>query len=221
MNGFKNVYSLVNNFLPEGLLKTLQDEFSDLRFTRRSGGIRNAEKKNSSIAALAKSELVLGLVQKYLAGPPRLVRSILFDKNERSNWLVTWHQDKTVAVSSKFSELGWGPWTIKDSVHHVQPPLYVLKKMISIRIHLDGAGVGNGCLKLLPGSHQHGIFQQDEINKYVKEHDPIACEVTSGSALIMYPLILHASDKALRPKRRRVIHLEYSCYELPSGVTWA
>ncbi|USD23080.1 phytanoyl-CoA dioxygenase family protein [Microbulbifer variabilis] len=214
-------YSLINDIFPEGQLEVLQNEFEDLKLARGTGGIRNVEKKHSSIAALATSDLIVNLAQRYLIQRPRLVRSILFDKNEKCNWFVTWHQDKTVAVSSKFTKSGWGPWSVKDGFHHVQPPLHVLKQMITIRIHLDDTDANNGCLKLIPGSQQHGILKKEEIYQYVKEHDPVACEAKSGSALIMYPHILHASDRALFPRRRRVIHLEYSCYELLAGVTWA
>ncbi|WP_020414888.1 phytanoyl-CoA dioxygenase family protein [Microbulbifer variabilis] len=221
MIGLEKGYSLINDILPKSQLEVLQNEFEDLKLARGTGGIRNVEKKYSSIAALATSDLIVNLAQKYLIQRPRLVRSILFDKHKKCNWLVTWHQDKSVAVSSKFTKSGWGPWSVKDGAHHVQPPLHVLEQMITIRIHLDDTDASNGCLKLIPGSHQYGIFQQDEIYKYVKLHNPIACEVKSGSALIMYPHILHASDRALCPKRRRVIHLEYSCYELPAGITWA
>jgi hypothetical protein len=44
--------------------------------------------------------------------------------------------------------------------------------------------------------------------------------VPRGGVLLMRPLLLHASQKATRPARRRVIHLEYAACDLPSGLDW-
>ena len=48
-----------------------------------------------------------------------------------------------------------------------------------------------------------------------------ACAVRAGDAVIMHPLILHASEKSRTVMHRRVVHLEFSSYELPAGVAWA
>ncbi|WP_444945288.1 hypothetical protein ACJJIP_12745 [Microbulbifer sp. VTAC004] len=89
MIGLEKGYSLINDILPKSQLEVLQNEFEDLKLARGTGGIRNVEKKYSSIAALATSDLIVNLAQKYLIQRPRLVRSILFDKHEKCNWLVT------------------------------------------------------------------------------------------------------------------------------------
>jgi hypothetical protein len=50
-------------------------------------------------------------------------------------------------------------------------------------------------------------------------HDAI-CTVPKGGALIMRPLLLHASSACAIPKSRRVIHLEFASAELPQGLDW-
>ena len=46
------------------------------------------------------------------------------------------------------------------------------------------------------------------------------CLVDRGGAVVMRPLLLHASSAATEPDRRRVIHLEYAASPLPEGLAW-
>jgi len=93
--------------------------------------------------------------------------------------------------------------------------------MVTFRIHLDDTNLENGCLKVHPESQKLGILTQADIQKYIETHTPVICEAKAGSALAMRPHILHASSKAITPSQRRVLHLEYSSFELPDGVEWA
>lgn len=63
----------------------------------------------------------------------------LFIKNYDVNWQVGWHQDKTIAVSNRIHVNGWKNWTKKGGLHHVQPSLNVLSKMVSLRVFIDDA----------------------------------------------------------------------------------
>ena len=183
-------------------------------------GIRNAEKKFDCIAKLARSENIIAKARSILGEQPQLVRAIFFDKNPDKNWLVSWHQDKTVSVNKKHNIDGWGPWSLKDNTHHVQPSESVLNNMVTFRIHLDDSNADNGCLKVIPNSHASGVLTQLEIDSLVKKAIFVECEANAGDMLIMRPLILHASSKAKLPKHRRVIHMEFSGYELPKGIDW-
>lgn len=214
-------YELICEFLSQDQLNTINNEIQSVRFPAKAGGIRNAEKKFSSIRELAGSAQLTALASKYLSGSASLVRAILFNKTNENNWLVTWHQDRTVAVSEKFKKPDWGPWSLKDQMHHVQPPVAVLNQMVTFRIHLDDSSLINGCLKVFPKSQQLGILDPGSIRAYVQDHEAVVCEAPAGSVLVMRPHILHSSGKAATPSQRRVLHLEYSSFQLPSGITWA
>jgi len=183
-------------------------------------GIRNLEKKFKSISDLSKDENILTIARNLLNNPVHLVRAIFFDKTPDKNWFVTWHQDKTVTLNKKIQSEGWGPWTIKDEIHHVQPPIAVLNSMITFRLHLDPADDKNGCLNVIPETHKLGILKQNEIDELVKTYPTVPCIVESSDAVIMRPHLLHSSSKAEKPDHRRVVHLEYSSYKLPDGVSW-
>jgi ectoine hydroxylase-related dioxygenase (phytanoyl-CoA dioxygenase family) len=187
----------------------------------RSGGIRNLEKKFASIAGLTRKSEILNVVQDPLEARCQLVRAIFFDKTPEKNWFVSWHQDRTVTLNRKADLPGWGPWTVNDGVCHVQPACAVLDHMVTIRLHLDPADESNGCLWVIPSSHRYGILRQAEIEKSVGENAAVPCTVRAGDAVLMRPHILHSSKKSIGPNHRRVVHLEFSDYQLPDGIHWA
>ena len=187
----------------------------------RRTGIRNLEKKFRSIAAVAASSTVLSIATSSLGRSAQLVRALFFDKTPERNWSVAWHQDRTVTVNRRIEMPGWGAWTRKDGVHHAQPPREALDHMVTVRLHVDDADEQGGCLYVIPGSQRLGVLTQAEIDLSVEGATPLACVVKAGDAVVMRPLLLHSSVKSRRPAHRRVVHLEYSSYELPPGVCWA
>lgn len=216
-DGFK----LIDNFISEDQINNIVNELNSFPITGKVGGLRNANAKLSTVGAYAKTECVLEHAAQFLPSRPMLVRAIIFNKTHENNWLVTWHQDKTVAVSEKFELGGWGPWSVKDGTIHAQPPLEVLDQMVTFRIHLDDSNLENGCLRVIPGSHNLGIIPQASIAEHTSPSKSHECIATRGSALVMRPHILHASSKGSQPSQRRVLHLEFSSYQLPPGITWA
>src|SRR5690606_3154716 len=112
----------------------------------------------------------------------------------------------------------YGPWTRKAGVPHVRPPLDVLRGMLTVRIHLDDCGPDDGPLAVIPRSHSGaGEGEAEETDRRLRcDLDPPAatCLVPRGGAVLMRPLILHASGSARVPGHRRVIHLEYAAEDL-------
>src|SRR6266481_4988375 len=53
------------------------------------------------VAKLAYSTHLLDFVHPHLKSEPRPVRTLYFDKTSETNWLVTWHQDLTLALHSR------------------------------------------------------------------------------------------------------------------------
>ena len=149
------------------------------------------------------------------------VRAIYFDKPHGANWKVAWHQDQTIAVNRRIDLPGFGPWSVKDGVQHVEPPTAVLERMLTVRIHLDNCGVNNGPLRVIPGSHHLGRISTEKVERLKQTHSESICTVDAGGAVLMRPLILHASSEAAAPTHRRVIHIEFASQPLPEGIEWA
>lgn len=183
------------------------------------GGARNLL-AHAPIRALATSTRVRAIAAAVLGDTCFAVRAILFDKTPSANWKVVWHQDLSIATRRRVDVQGFGPWTEKAGVAHVQPPLAVLERMLAVRVHLDPCGVDNGPVRVIDGSHQHGRLspvQIDELRRVGPERD---CLVEQGGILAFRPLLLHASAPAVAPAHRRVIHIEYAAHLLPAPLEW-
>jgi ectoine hydroxylase-related dioxygenase (phytanoyl-CoA dioxygenase family) len=170
------------------------------------------------VAAVAVLPEVLALTEN--ATLP--VRAIFFDKLPGANWHVGWHQDRAIAVREKRELPDWGPWSVKAGVVHVLPPAAILEKIVTIRLHLDPCGGDNGPLRVLPGSHLFGILGAQQIRALRAKIPEVVCQAAQGDALVISPLLLHASSPATNPSHRRVLHLEFAPRDLlPDGLAWA
>jgi ectoine hydroxylase-related dioxygenase (phytanoyl-CoA dioxygenase family) len=92
--------------------------------------------------------------------------------------------------------------------------------MISIRLHLDSCAESNGALHMIPGSHRAGRIAETEIPSMLEKSQAHACVVGRGGALLMRPLLLHASFPSKTPSHRRVIHLDFACEQLTLPLKW-
>lgn len=171
-------------------------------------------------AEVAASSSILEMIRPLLTGKPRAVRAIYFDKSKSSNWFVTWHQDLTLAVRSRIEMPGFGPWSVKKGIPHVQPPVELLETMITLRLHLDDCDMNNGALRVLPGTHVLGRLTSEAIQEQRKTRSEFVCNVPAGGALLMRPLLLHASGRSRSEVRRRVLHIEYAGFALPVPLDW-
>ncbi|KRB56316.1 phytanoyl-CoA dioxygenase family protein [Flavobacterium sp. Root186] len=148
-----------------------------------------------------------------------ITKSIYFDKPEKSNWFVAYHQDLTISVDKKIETENFENWTVKHNQFAVQPPKEILEDNFTIRIHIDTTTKDNGALKVINNSHSKGILRIENLD-FEKETETI-CEVEKGGIMIMKPLLFHASNKTTNNKRRRVIHIEFSKQQLPAGLEWS
>ena len=169
------------------------------------------------IRELARSSAIRVLVEPVLGPDCFAARGIFFDKTPDANWKVPWHQDLSIAVQNKIEVEGFGPWSEKAGAIHVQPPREILEKMLAIRLHLAPCDATNGALRVISGSHQLGKLEAAQIALETQKTGEIAA-VSSGGAMLMRPLLLHASSHS--PAHRRVIHLEFATCELPAGLRW-
>lgn len=221
-------YALVQDVFPEGTVAELRDQLADA-FTptaqagsRRGGSVyavRNAL-EIPAVRSVVEDGPLRALAHSLLRPKTFAVRAILFDKTPDANWPVPWHQDLSIAVQERRENVGWGPWSEKAGVPHVQPPTPILEQMATTRLHLDPCGPENGPLQVLPGTHRSGRLSAAEIEVEVRRHPAIVCTAGAGDILLMRPLLLHASGKAVAPGHRRVLHVEWATENLPGGLAW-
>lgn len=180
--------------------------------------IRNLLGEVPALGPLLATLALRNVLEELFPAGCHLTKAIYFDKPAGSNWLVAWHQDLMINVASRAEAPGFGPWTAKTGWVAVQPPAAVLENTVTIRVHLDDCDATNGALKVVPGSHRGGVVPAETIASHTA--GATVCAVPVGGAMLMRPLLLHASNRSTGARPRRVIHLEFSSQELPAGLAW-
>lgn len=207
-------FAIVPQVLDQAACEALCNLLGDAEGAGTRGILRIPE-----VMQLAES-LMADLVRPHLRARPVPVRGIYFDKRPETNWLVAWHQDLTLALKERVEVPGFGPWSAKESVPHVQPPVGLLEQMLSVRLHLDDADSTNGALRVLPGTHRLGRLNAEAIQSCRETREEVSCETKTGDVLLMRPLLLHASSRSTSERRRRVLHIEFAGFDLPAPLEW-
>jgi ectoine hydroxylase-related dioxygenase (phytanoyl-CoA dioxygenase family) len=189
--------------------------------SRSRAGFRHAM-RNDAVAAFAHDSRLVSLAAEILGPTPIPFRATLFDKSPTSNWLVVWHQDTALPIRERRDVAGWGPWSTKDGIAYAHAPSSALENVVALRLHLDDSTEDNGPLRVLPGTHSHGVLEDHAIHQLASKITPVDCLVPLGGIIAMKPLIVHASSKSRSPQPRRVLHIEYaSSLDLPDGLELA
>ena len=156
----------------------------------------------------------------FLPTGAQAVQCILFEKSSSKNWLVTLHQDLSIPVARRVPSLGCRGWSEKEGEVFVQPPVEVLSELTAVRLHLDDCDEGNGALRVIPGSHLLGRLSSREMLETRDRLHERAVPVSRRAALVMKPLLMHASSKSTSDHPRRVLHFVFGPRKLPEGLDW-
>lgn len=153
-------------------------------------GARGVGFRPDDVAWLAGHPVLTALSKRLAGAPTQLIRTIALDKSLAANWFVPWHQDRSDETSER--------------------PVPVLSRIVTMRVHLDDCNENSGPLEVLPGTHLAGRLERSEIARIAESVEPLLCLADRGDILAMRPLLLHRSQKARVPARRRVLHLEWA-----------
>ncbi|SHM47133.1 phytanoyl-CoA dioxygenase family protein [Flavobacterium chilense] len=222
-------FSIINNVYTENeveklisLIKNSTENKTDNPTFRKSQdlfAIRQFHKEIPETLDFIFNQNLKSIIEDIFGKGYFITKSIYFDKPEKSNWFVAYHQDLTISVNKKIEVENFENWTVKQNQFAVQPPKEVLENNFTIRIHIDKTTKDNGALKVINNSHSKGILRIENLD-FNKEKETI-CEVDKGGIMIMKPLLFHASNKTTNNERRRVIHIEFSQQQLPNGLEWS
>ena len=193
------------------------------RNTRRArAGIRHLM-NNAAVNTIAKDARMMSLARHFVGDGAVPYRATLFAKTGHANWLVAWHQDTALPLEKRFDSPGWGPWSFKEGFDYAHAPAWALSRIVALRIQLDPSTESNGPLRVIPGTHSLGVRDDDEVLRCAHGQKPVACFAPSGSAVVMRPLLIHASSKAQgNSSPRRILHIEYAeSLDLADGVRLA
>lgn len=175
----------------------------------------------SELAAILSPDSRFGhMLRPYVVAQHRPVRAILFDKSAEANWALGWHQDRTIAVRERRDVPGFGPWSVKAGVQHVEPPFEVIEHMVTARIHLDDVPKENAPLLVALGSHRMGKLRESEMSLVSSRNPTMECIASAGDVWVYSTPIVHASAASDSKTRRRVLQVDYAPFDLPGGLEW-
>ena len=177
---------------------------------------------NPAIRSLALDDRLTELAKTWIGPAAIPYRATLFEKSGTTNWLIPWHQDTALPLSNRHEAAGWGPWSQKAGATYAHAPAKALSRVIALRIHLDASEADNGPLRVIPGSHSHGVLSDREVMEFVAASHEVECHSPRGGIIAMRPLLIHSSSKAHSAEPRRVLHIEYAdCLDIGDGMRLA
>lgn len=218
-------FAVTQTTLDDAALVTLTNAFDEALVTayasdRTRAGARLSLTTDHTLATFIKDDLVSAAITNTVGSRAFIVRALLFDKSGAANWMVPWHRDVTICVKAQHNVEGFGPWSVKAGKPHVRPPVQVLRNMLTVRLHLDATDATNGALRVIPCTHHVADSWSDIKDRLPEQGEDVLCAARRGDVLFFKPLILHASDRAIQPTRRRIIHLELASAPLASPLRW-
>jgi ectoine hydroxylase-related dioxygenase (phytanoyl-CoA dioxygenase family) len=158
-------------------------------------------------------------VREVLPERARAVQCTFFEKSAATNWLVPIHQDLSIPVSGRVDHPALSGWSEKEGAVFVQAPDSVLEQMLAVRVHVDDCSLEDGPLRVVPGSHEFGRLEPAQAAQAGRTAG-VAIPANRGDALLMRPLVLHASSKSSGSSLRRVLHFVFGPESLPYGLSW-
>ncbi len=213
----RNGYAIADAVLSDTACDTIVNELPEVAAGR--GGVRDLI-GSAVVERVVRAPQFVRAVAAFIDLPLVAVKATLFDKTAGSNWRVQWHQDRVIAVRERVELGAYGPWSSKNGVVHVEPPVHVLEAMAAVRIHLDDCGPDNGPLRVIPRSHTRGKLSAEEIARAAAANAEVQLALPRGSMLLMRPLLVHASSPAARAGHRRVLHIELAPPDLIHPLQW-
>ncbi len=190
------------------------------RLADRLGAVKAGARVSTHDPALEEVLLALGGIIAPVLPGARAVRGLWFDKTPAANWLVPWHQDRTIAVRERHDIPSYGPWSVKQGICHVEPPFGLLAAMLTARLHIDDCQADNAPLEVAIGSHRERVAAGAAASQ-AEQFPHHLCLAVAGDLWLYRTPILHRSGRAATPGRRRVLQLDYCAQGLPDGLQWA
>lgn len=207
---------IVRGFVPAAAVSALAHEFPS-----GVAGERGAWDGSATEAMISPDGPLGGLAASLCGRLMRPVRVVRFDKTADANWMVPWHQDRTIAIAERRDAEGYGPWSTKAGVHHVEPPVALLERMLTLRLFVDACSDDQGPVEIALGSHRRGRVSAGEVAAAANEAPVLVATGGAADVLAMHPLALHRSARSRSTARRRVLHVDYAADALPEPLRWA
>ncbi len=150
------------------------------------------------------------------------VRVSFFDKTSKVNWAAPWHQDRTIAVQERANLPGYSGWNYRGGIVYVEPPTSLLQNMLTLRLLLDDCDHESGPIEVACSTHNMGRVPASAVAGVARGSRSFVATGRAGDVLATHPLLLHKSNRAIKPSRRRILRVDYASEGLlPPPLKWA
>jgi len=146
-------------------------------------------------------ELFREITRKLVGEQVSVFRSMFMNKAARLGTPLRWHQDVGVG------------WRIDCN------------PTVTVWTALDASTPANGCVRIVPGSHQHGVINEghwldgEQIARYAPAARVIDLEAEAGEAILLHNFLVHSSGVNGTDEPRRAFSTTYMDAATRSVVT--
>ncbi|HZG56911.1 phytanoyl-CoA dioxygenase family protein [Paenibacillus sp.] len=176
-----------------------------IQYTKPAAELRTAEERELAVRkvydfvefeprlhAVAHHPRILAAVERLLGERPVLVQDMALLKPPNGGGEKPWHQD-----------MAYGPLAFDKAV-------------AGVWIALDEAGLDNGCMHVIPGSHADGATPHYAVrdwqlcDTHVDVERDVAVPLAPGGVLFFHGLLKHGTPYNLSAKKRRALQFHYA-----------
>ncbi len=171
---------------PESELKTTEERELGLR------KIHEFVKVEERLHQIAYHPAIISTISKIFGEEPKLIQDMALLKPPHGGGEKPWHQD-----------MAYGNLTYT-------------KAAIGVWIALDEATVDNGCMHVIPGSHQEGATPHYAIRDWqlcdsqVPVERDVVVPLESGGAIFFHGMLYHGTPSNFSHMRRRALQFHYA-----------
>lgn len=200
-------FAVVPRYFTPHTLGTLNREYE--RIERGEASLGSLFRRSAIVREIAFDVPTLGLAKSIVGEQAMPVAAFFLNKTQDSNWALPWHQNTRVAVDAFFETEGYSGWSNESGIMHVVPPARILEQMLIVRFNMDDSDAANGGLQVLPGTHQDGVLNPEDLAFRTRTIVPVYCDCPAGSVTLMKALTVHRSDPSRTSRNRRILQIEY------------
>lgn len=155
--------------------------------------------------AYIQHPLIRAITERYIGPNVSIFRAMFMNKPAEKGTVLPWHQD--------IGE-GWG---------------LDRNPIITVWTALDDATVENGCMQVVPGTHQLGVVNPSHFvteadqARYIQDRAIVDLEVAAGEAILLHNFLFHRSgvNHTVGPRRAlSTAYMDAATRDVKSGNTF-
>lgn len=172
-------------------------------------------------AALAQQLRAHPSISACLPADARAVQCTYFEKTADRNWLVAPHQDLSVPVAQQVAAPGWQGWSAKEGHWFVQPPATWLAHMVAVLCTWTTVDPATGRCARCRARTRKAASRPPAWPPLRQQGTETVCTAPAGAALLMRPLLVHASSKSTGTSHRGACAFcVWPSHPAPHGLRW-